>query len=53
MAVRRLAAEQPDSFAFTPENFEWAKGQIAKFPPGRQASVVIPLLWRAQAQNDY
>lgn len=53
MAVRRLAAEQPDSFAFTPANLEWAKGQIAKFPPGRQASAVIPLLWRAQAQNDY
>ncbi|MER2263967.1 NADH-quinone oxidoreductase subunit NuoE [Methylobacterium oxalidis] len=53
MANRRLApaAEQPESFAFTPENAEWAQGQIAKYPEGRQASAVIPLLWKAQEQN--
>jgi NADH-quinone oxidoreductase subunit E len=52
MAVRRLAEKhlQPSDFAFTAENLEWAKGQIAKFPDGRQASAVIPLLWRAQEQ---
>jgi NADH-quinone oxidoreductase subunit E len=52
MSVRRLApAEiQPQHFAFTAENAEWAKGQIAKYPEGRQASAVIPLLWRAQEQ---
>jgi len=52
MSVRRLApAEvQPKDFAFTAENLEWAKRQIAKYPPGRQASAVIPLLWRAQEQ---
>ena len=52
MANRRLApAEiQPESFAFTAENENWAQGQIAKFPPGRQMSAVIPLLWRAQEQ---
>jgi NADH:ubiquinone oxidoreductase subunit E len=33
------------------ENAEWAKGQIAKYPEGRQASAVIPLLWKAQEQN--
>jgi len=36
MSVRRLAAEQPEGFAFTPENLEWAKAQIAKYPEGRQ-----------------
>jgi NADH-quinone oxidoreductase subunit E len=53
MANRRLApaAEQPQSFAFTPENADWARGQIAKYPEGRQASAVIPLLWKAQEQN--
>ncbi len=53
MANRRLApaAEQPASFAFSPENAEWAKGQIEKYPEGRQASAVIPLLWKAQEQN--
>jgi NADH-quinone oxidoreductase subunit E len=52
MAVRRLApaAVQPKDFAFTAQNLEWAKGQIAKFPEGRQASAVISLLWRAQEQ---
>ncbi|MEW5422600.1 NADH-quinone oxidoreductase subunit NuoE [Amorphus sp. 3PC139-8] len=50
MAVRRLAEEQPESFEFTSENLEWAKKTIAKYPDGRQASAVIPLLWRAQEQ---
>ncbi len=50
MSVRRLAANQPDSFEFTPENAEWANGQIAKYPMGRQASAIIPLFWRAQKQ---
>jgi NADH-quinone oxidoreductase subunit E len=51
MAVRRLHEEQPDSFAFTPDNENWAKEQIGKYPEGRQASAVIPLLWRAQEQH--
>ena len=50
MSVRRLAAEQPEGFAFTPENLEWAKAQIEKYPEGRQASAVLPLMWRAQEQ---
>lgn len=55
MSVRRLApdAVQPAQFAFTKENAAWAKTVIAKYPMGRQASAVIPLLWRAQEQNDY
>ena len=51
MTVRRLAEIQPDSFAFTPENDAFARNEIAKYPPGRQASAVISLLWRAQQQN--
>ena len=51
--LRRLHTEQPDSFAFTPENLKWAKAQIAKYPEGRQASAVIPLLWRAQEQEGW
>jgi NADH-quinone oxidoreductase subunit E len=51
--LRRLAEHQPESFAFTPENREWAKGQMAKYPPGRQQSAVIPLLWRAQEQEGW
>src|SRR3954454_22398682 len=54
MSVRRLAPRelQPASFAFSEENLRWAKQQIAKFPPGRQASAVIPILWRVQEQHD-
>jgi NADH-quinone oxidoreductase subunit E len=52
VSVRRLAPPelQPKEFSFTPENLAWAKQQIAKYPEGRQASAVIPLLWRAQEQ---
>ncbi len=51
--LRRLHHEQPAHFAFTPGNREWAEGQIAKYPEGRQASAVIPLLWRAQEQEGW
>ena len=48
MSVRRLSPNQPKSFAFTPANAAWALATIAKYPPGKQASAVIPLLMRAQ-----
>ncbi len=51
--LRRLHHTQPDSFAFTPMNQKWAAGQITKYPEGRQASAVIPLLWRAQEQEGW
>jgi NADH-quinone oxidoreductase subunit E len=51
MAVRRLSPDQPASFEFTPDNAAWVKATIAKYPSGRQASAVIPLLWRAQEQH--
>jgi NADH-quinone oxidoreductase subunit E len=53
MSVRRLADEQPTSFEFTPENKAWAERELAKYPPGRQASAVLALLWRAQKQSGY
>ncbi|MEP1442943.1 MAG: NADH-quinone oxidoreductase subunit NuoE [Hyphomicrobiales bacterium] len=52
MAVRRIAEEQPASFAFDKGNLKWANDQIGKFPKGKQASAVIPLLWRAQEQHN-
>lgn len=51
--LRRLHAEQPDTFAFTPANLAWAQGQISKYPEGREASAIIPLLWRAQEQEGW
>jgi NADH-quinone oxidoreductase subunit E len=53
MSVRRLAEIQPETFAFTPENEALCRKEIGKYPPGRQASAVIALLWRAQKQNGY
>jgi NADH-quinone oxidoreductase E subunit len=43
--------DQPASFEFTPENLETAKRIIAKYPDGRQASAVLPLLYVAQRQH--
>lgn len=51
--LRRLHKDQPESFAFTPANLAWAEGQISKYPAGRQASAIIPLLWRAQEQEGW
>jgi len=51
--LRRLHSEQPESFAFTPDNQKWAEAQVTKYPEGRQASAVIPLLWRAQEQEGW
>jgi NADH-quinone oxidoreductase subunit E len=51
--LRRLYLDQPESFAFTPANLEWAEAQISKYPQGRQASAIIPLLWRAQEQEGW
>lgn len=42
--------EQPESFEFTAENMETAKWHISKYPDGRQASAVMPLLDLAQRQ---
>jgi NADH-quinone oxidoreductase subunit E len=53
MAPRRLADNQPARFAFDAENAAWAKQAIKNYPKGRQASAVIPLLWRAQEQEGW
>ncbi len=53
MANRRLATQQPASFAFTADNLAWIEKLIARYPEGRQASAVIPMLWRAQEQEGW
>jgi NADH-quinone oxidoreductase E subunit len=42
---------QPNTFAFSPENVEKAKKLMARYPEGRQASALIPLLELAQRQH--
>lgn len=51
MAVRRLHPDQDEHFAFSDDNLAWANATIKKYPEGKQASAVIPLLWRAQEQH--
>lgn len=52
MKVTSYIAPKSEGFAFTPENLEKAKGYVARYPEGRQASAVIWLLYLAQEQND-
>ena len=53
MSVRTLAKNQPADFAFNDENLALSKRIIAKYPDGRQASAVIPLLDLAQRQEGW
>lgn len=51
MGARNLAAEQPDSFAFSRTGEKMVKYWLAKYPKGKERSAVIPLLWIAQKDN--
>jgi NADH-quinone oxidoreductase subunit E len=53
MSVRRLAENQPDSFAFSKDTMEQVKWWLAKYPPDRKASAVIPIMWLAQKQEGW
>ena len=50
---RQFHHDQPESFEFTPENIAWVKGCIDRYPEGRQASAIIPVLLRAQEQEGW
>lgn len=53
MSVRRLAADQPASFTFSPETMEKARWWIAKYPPERKQSAIIPIMWLVQKQEGW
>jgi len=53
MSVRRLAADQPASFAFSAETMEKALWWIAKYPPERKQSAIIPIMWLVQKQEGW
>jgi NADH-quinone oxidoreductase subunit E len=53
LSVRRLAADQPTSFAFKPATLKAAQGLMANFPAGRQQSAVISILWLVQKQEGW
>jgi NADH-quinone oxidoreductase E subunit len=51
-AAAEVEFEHLAAFAFTAENLARARAHIAKYPEGRQASAVLPLLDLAQRQHD-
>jgi NADH-quinone oxidoreductase subunit E len=53
MSVRRLAANQPESFAFSKETMKEARWWMDKYPPERKASAVIPIMWLVQKQEGW
>jgi NADH-quinone oxidoreductase subunit E len=53
MSVRRLAKDQPASFTFSRETMEKAEWWIAKYPPAKRQSAVIPILWLVQKQEGW
>jgi NADH-quinone oxidoreductase subunit E len=53
MSVRRLAKDQPASFAFSVDTIAKAEWWIAKYPADRRQSAVIPILWLVQKQEGW
>ena len=53
MSVRRLAKDQPESFAFNKKSEDEIKFWLAKYPEEKKASAVIPMLWIAQKQEGW
>jgi NADH-quinone oxidoreductase subunit E len=53
MSVRRLAKEQPASFAFSKATKTKCDWWIAKYPENRRQSAVIPILWLVQKQEGW
>jgi len=53
MSVRRLAKDQPASFAFSKDTLKTAQWWIAKYPAERRQSAVIPILWLVQKQEGW
>ena len=53
MSVRRLAKDQPASFAFSKATKAKCDWWIAKYPADRRQSAVIPILWLVQKQEGW
>jgi NADH-quinone oxidoreductase E subunit len=51
-SVHKTDFIQPKEFKFSAENMKKIAQHVAKYPKGRQASAVMPLLDMAQLQND-
>ena len=52
MNIKKVAKNQPEFFQFSNENLDRANKIIKKYPEGKQASAVMPLLYLVQNQNE-
>ena len=52
MSIKKISKDQPDSFAFSESNLKLSKKIISNYPPGKQQSAVMSLLYIAQNQNN-
>ena len=52
MSIKKISKDQPDFFKFSKENLIKANLIIKKYPPKKQASAVMPLLYLVQNQNE-
>ncbi len=52
MNTKAPGTKQPESFVFSAENRKQVKVYLGRYPKGRQASAVLPLLDLAQRQSD-
>ena len=52
MAVKKISKIQPDNFEFERKNKVAAEKIIQNYPPGKQQSAVMALLYLAQKQNE-
>jgi len=52
MSVKKVHDQQPESFEFSKGNLETANNILKKYPAKNKKSVVMPLLYLAQKQND-
>ena len=50
--AQKVKLEQPKEFKFSPENMKLVEHHIAKYPKGRQASAVMPMLDIIEAHFD-
>ena len=47
-----ISARNAEAFAFTAENMKWVETQLVKYPANRRQSAVMPMLTKAQEQNN-
>ena len=52
MSAKKILKNQPSFFKFSEENLKKADSIIKKYPRGKQASAVMPLLYLVQKQNE-